>query len=219
MILKKINFTKKLLEFAKNKNKFKKIIHLSSAIIYDNENTSPVLENDKLYLNYSNYSFTKGMSEHYVNFYRETFGLPIIIFRLSNIYGPYQNVNDSPFLVPSKIVEALTKKEIVVYNLKPKRDWIYSEDAAEAIVRSLTADYSGILNLASGKGSSVDDIISEIAKQTNVPYSSLEKDTNGPLDFYCDISKIKKVLDWTPVTDIPEGIKKTVDYIKKNIKL
>ena len=209
-----VGFTKKVLEFASKQKNLKKFIHLSSIIIYDNQNIPPVKEEDRLFLNYTTYSFTKGVSEYYADFYRHKFGLPIIIFRLSNIYGPYQEFNNSPFLVPSKIVQAIEEKKIEVFNLTPKRDWIYSGDAAEAIVKSLDSKITGTYNLAGGKGLSVEDIISSIARHFDVSYTSLDKPTNGPLNLYCDISKIKKDLDWKPKTDLEEGIIKTIDYYR-----
>lgn len=210
-----IDFTKRMLDFARIQKKLKKFVHLSSAIIYDGTNTSPVTEDAKLFLHYTNYSFTKGVAEFYANHYRERWGVPIISFRLSNIYGPYQRFVDSPFLVPSKIVDALDGKNIEVFDLRPKRDWIYSEDAANAIVRSLDVSFNGVLNLASGKAISVEDVVGVIAKKLNVEYSSLNKKTTGPSHFYCDISKIKAVLDWHPVVNFEEGIIRTIEYIKQ----
>lgn len=213
-----ITFTKSLLKFAKTQQSLKKFIHLSSIIIYDNQNVSPVKEEDKLYLNYTTYSFTKGMSELYANFYKEKFNLPILIFRLSNIYGPFQDFNNSPFLVPSKIIEGLKENKITVFSLEPRRDWIYSKDAAQAIIKALDSDILGIYNLASGKGISVQEIISEISKELKVKYESLNKPTTGPTDFYCNISKIKKDLNWGPTTTLQNGIKETIEYIKNNQK-
>src|SRR3989339_607267 len=121
-----IDFTKKLLAFAGQQKDLKKFIYISSIILYANDNPSPIVEDSKLYLHYSNYGFTKGIAEYYVNHFREKFGLPATIFRLSNIYGPYQDFKDSPFLVPSKIMQAINKKKIEVFNLAPRRDWIYA---------------------------------------------------------------------------------------------
>jgi nucleoside-diphosphate-sugar epimerase len=211
-----IDFTKHLLEFAETLPQLKKVIHMSSIIIYDNTEKPPVGENAKLYLNYSNYSFTKGISEYYARYFLEKRNLPLVIFRLSNIYGPYQDFKNSPFLVPSKIVQALTEKKIEVFNLKPKRDWIYSEDAATAVVKALESECTGVYNLASGVGISVEEIIKEIASQLTVPYSSLDKPTTGPLDFYCDVEKIKADLDWSPRTSLKDGVAKTIKYIKES---
>lgn len=209
-----ITFTKDLLEFARKQARLKKFVHMSSTIIYDDSCTPPVSESSPLNFNYTTYSFTKGISEAYANFYREKFDLPVVIFRLSNIYGPYQDFNNSPFLVPSKIVEGLETGKITVFNLKPRRDWIYSGDAAKAVVKSLDSEIIGVYNLAGGRGYSVEEIVSVIAKELEVTYDSLDKPTTGPLDMYCDISKIKKDLDWSPGINLSDGLKITIDYIK-----
>lgn len=212
-----VDFTKKLLAFAVRQQGLKKIIYISSTILYANDNHSPITENGRLNLHYSNYGFTKGIAEYYVNHFREKFKLPATIFRLSNIYGPYQDFIDSPFLVPSKIMQAITEKKIEVFNLAPRRDWIYAEDAALAIVCALDVPCEGIYNLASGKAVSVEDIIKEIANELGASYSSLNKPTNGPQDMYCDISKITETLSWRPRTELADGIKKTIAYIKDNL--
>jgi|GEM_PF-829074 len=210
-----IEFTKKILDFACSQKKLKKIIHLSSIITYNNSEKPPVQETARQYLNYNTYSFTKGIAEHYANYYYENLKLPTIIFRLSNIYGPYQKIPNSPFLIPSKITQALNEGKIEVANVLPKRDWIYSEDAAEAIVKSLHADFTGILNLGSGSRASILEIMNILSDELNVPFFNRNLPTSGPLDFYCDISEIKKVLGWQPKTELREGLKKTIDYIKK----
>jgi len=213
-----VGFTKGLLNWSKTLPKLKKIVHLSSIIIYDNHNRPPVKEIDRLFLNYTNYSFTKGIADFYADFYRQKLDLPLITFRLSNIYGPHQQFQDSPFLVPSKIVEGLTEGKITVFNLQPKRDWIYAGDAAAAIVRSLDSDLIGIYNLASGKGISVEEIVAEIAEQLGVKYASLEKPTTGPTNFYCDISKLTNELGWRPTTALKEGLTTTIGDIRDRIR-
>jgi len=213
-----VEFTKKLLAFASTQKNLKKFVHISSIIIYSNTNPTPVSETAPLYLHYSNYAFTKGVAESYVNHYLEKFNLPVIIFRLSNIYGPYQAYENSPFLVPSKIMQGINEKKIEVFSLVPKRDWIYSEDAVSAIIASLKSTHTGIYNLGAGIGSSVEDIISIVAKELAVPYTTLDKPMTGPLDFYCDISKTMEAFSWKPTHTLEEGLKKTISYIQESKK-
>lgn len=212
-----IDFTRRLLSFTKTQNHLKKFIYISTIILYDSSNLAPVTEHGMLYLHHSTYGFTKGIAEYYVNHYREKFGLPAVIFRLSNIYGPYQNHINSPFLVPGKIIQAIKERRIEVFNLSPKRDWIYSKDAATAIVSALDAFATGIFNLGSGEGTSVEELIVEISKELNTPFTSLDKPVSGPSNFYCDISKTKEAFSWKPATRLHDGIKHTVDYFKKKI--
>ena len=208
-----VAFTKRLLDFGISK-KIKKFIHISSVAVYDAKDKSPVSEVDKVDFSRNTYSFTKGIAETYVEFYRKRFGLPAIVFRLSNIYGPYQSFRDSPFLVPNSITQALGGRNIEVMNLSVRRDWIYSQDAALAIHKALKSKFAGVLNLGSGKGIQIEDIIKEIANQTGVGYHSLNMELSGPAAFYCDISAIKKELRWRPKTGLSIGIKKTINYAK-----
>lgn len=213
-----IAFTKRIFQFASHQEKLKKIVHISSIILYDNINELPVKENGNLKLDWSNYSFTKGIAEKYAQYFSAKHSLPTIIFRLSNIYGPFQKISNSPFLVPSKIEQAIKQGAITVFNDKPKRDWIYAPDAADAIVKSLDSDFKGLLNLGCGQGISVGELIGEIAKQLNVEFKSENKPMTGPQNFYCDISEIKKAIGWKPVTDIGTGMAKTIEYYKNEIE-
>lgn len=215
----KINiiFTKKMLDVARRQTKLKKFIHMSSISIYGQDNVSPVAEDGMVNVDNDNtYSFTKVISGYYANFYLRKYRLPIIVFRLSNIYGPYQDFRNSPFLVASKIAQGVNEKQITVFSLKPRRDWIYSEDAAEAIAISLDTDATGVYNLASGYGLSVEEVVGEIAGQLGVAYHSLDKPMSGLMDFYCDITKIKKDIAWSPKTGLKEGIAKTIKHYKNN---
>lgn len=211
-----IGFTKKLLDFCRQQRRLKKLVHVSTVFVYDTNDKPPVTEHDPLFLHHSTYSFTKGISEFYVEHYRKKNGIPALSFRLSNIYGPYQPFTDSPFLVPSKIMQGLTEGEITVFDTTPRRDWLYVEDAAQAILLSLDSSLEGVVNLGSGKDASVDEIIGEIARQLDVPYRSLGKPATGPQNFYCDISLIKKSLNWHPQKNLADGIADTIAYIKKN---
>lgn len=213
-----INFTKKILDFARHQKDLKKFIYISTIILYDSSNQPPVKETGMLNINHTNYSFTKGIAEKYADFYEEKYNLPAVIFRLSNIYGPFQAFENSPFLVPGKIYQAVKDGKIEVFNLSPKRDWIFSKDAAEAICLTLDSRLQGVYNLASGEGTSVEQIILEISRKIKVEYSELGIKTNGPQNFYCDISKLVQELNWRPKTKLSEGIGQTISYIQERNK-
>ena len=212
-----VGFTRKLLAWAQGQTNLKKFVFMSTILAYDQHATLPVSEDAKLYPHYTNYSFTKSLAEQYVRHFEMHYGLPAIIFRLSNIYGPYQRAINSPFLIPSKIVQALEEGKIEIRSGKPKRDWIYSADAADAVVKSLDASFTGTLNLGSGIGTSVEELMRLIAAHLRVPYTSLDQPTTGPNNFYCDITRIQKELEWSPTTSLKEGILHTIDHIKEEL--
>ena len=86
--------------------------------------------------------------------------------------------------------------------LIPKSNFLFFKKSA--LSQKILADLPRVENL-------------EISKNLNVPISSLEKPVNGPLNFYCDVEKTKKVLEWEPKTSLEEGMKNTVEYIKNKL--
>lgn len=208
-----IDFTKKLMFFSLNQKNVRKLIYISSTILYDPDIPSPVKESSPISFFKGNYQFTKGVAENYVNFFQQKLNLPIIIFRLSNIYGPQQQIPNSPFLIPSKISQAINERRIDVLNTQSKKDWIYSEDAALAIISALDSDFNGILNLGSGKSFSIKNVIEIIAKNLNVKYYDKGLNSTKINDFYCDISKTKSMLKWKPTINLETGIKKILQSI------
>lgn len=165
-----VTFTKRVLEFAVSQINLKKLIHFSSIIIYDNENTPPVKETDSIKPLYGNYSFTKGLAETYVEYFSKRFDIASVILRFSNMYGPGQVFENSPFLIPEKIYQGLTEGKIVAQTPTPIRDWLYIDDAIEAIKKILLSDQVGVFNIASGEGISVGEVVKEIALQLSIPY-------------------------------------------------
>lgn len=213
-----IDLTFNLFNFLRNHKQLKKIIYLSSSIIYSEKNQNPIKENGTLNIFYNNYSFTKGMAEFWAEYFRKFYQLPILSFRLSNIYGPYQKYQKFPLLVPQIIYQALIDGEIAILNDKPVRDWIFAEDAASAIVLGLKSDYQGVMNLATGEGHSVGEIVEIVAKLTKAKIKILNQPTIGPSYQICDIGLIKRELKWRPRLKLAEGLKKTVDFYRQEIR-
>jgi len=209
-----VNFTKNILELAKKQKSLKKLIYISSVLVYGQSNAIQAKENATLNIFNNNYSFTKGIAEMYVQHYQLNENLPIIIFRASNIYGPGQKYIDSPFLIPSKIYQGITEKKISVLDASPKRDWLYIEDFTEAIIKSLKSKYNGILNIGGEKQISVEEVIYTLSKKLGVPVTYQQKSLNTKKTVYCNINRTKKILSWKPETDIEIGIEKTIKYIK-----
>lgn len=98
-----VSFTKNVLELCSRQASLKKFVHFSSIVLYDNSNPAPVPETAPLWPYYGNYSFTKGIAEEYVRFFTKKFDIPSVILRFSNLYGPGQKADNSPFLIPEMI--------------------------------------------------------------------------------------------------------------------
>ena len=209
-----INFmgTLAALNFCKKHNS--KFIFLSS-YLYGNSGNLPITENSEL-IPTNPYALSKKLSEDLCKFYSDNFKVKVVILRPFNVYGPGQNTD---FLIPSIISQAINLKFIKVRDLKPKRDYIYVEDLIIAIEKSTTIDLDFIImNIGTGLSYSVLDIINFIRNQVdkNIKIESLEIERKAEiLDSKADISKAKLVLNWTPKWSLEKGLEKLViDYNK-----
>ena len=202
--------TKKILNYL-SKRKIKKFISFSSILIYDvNKIKLPVDEKQDINPFVNDYVFSKYLSEEVVKFFYNK--VPSIIIRLSNVYGYTRLIR--PDFVPALIQRSLSDKEIKIWSDKPKRDFIYSEDASDAIIKLLDTDYTGILNLGTGTMSSCSEIVSIIEKLSGKKVISENKKVWGPMEFNSDITLLRKLTNWKPKHSLEEGLEKTYNIMK-----
>ena len=108
----------------------------------------------------------------------------------------------------------LNKDEVTIWNDKPKRDFIFTEDAADAILKLINTDYTGIINLRTGEMNSIKTITSEVKKLSGKDIRSLDKPVSGPMELSVDTTLTKKLIDWSPKFSLKEGLKKTYDIMR-----
>ena len=202
--------TKKILNYL-SKRKIKKFISFSSILLYDvNKIKLPVDEKQDINPFVNDYVFSKYLSEEVVKFFYNK--VPSIIIRLSNVYGYTRLIR--PDFVPALIRKSLLDKEIKIWSDKPKRDFIYSEDASDAIIKLLDTDYTGILNLGTGTMNSCSEIVSIIEKLSGKKVISEDKKVWGPMEFNSDITLLRKLTNWKPKHSLEEGLEKTYNIMK-----
>ena len=194
------------------KRKIKKFICFTTILLYDQKKmVLPVDESQPINPYINKYVFSKYLSEQIVNFFSNK--IPSIIVRLSNIYG-YTNLR-RPDLVPTIMQDIFLKDKVNIWSDKPKRDFIFTEDAADAVIKLLNCDYTGIINLGTGEMNSINKITKIIEGLSGKKIISEKKEVSGPLEFIADISKIKKIIGWSPKHDLESGLTKTYDIMKK----
>ena len=164
------------------------------------------------------YAASKAGAELLAHSYYETHGLPVIITRSSNNYGPYQFPEK---LIPLFITNILQGKKVPLYgdglNI---RDWIYVEDNCKAIARILEKGKLGdIYNIGGDNERSNIDITNALLSALGKDDSMIEyvEDRKGHDRRYAmDSSKIKNELGWEPETIFSVGIRKTIEWYKEN---
>ena len=189
----------------------KKFIHFSSVLIYDEKKlTLPINENSPIDPYKNRYVMSKYLGEELCKFYRNW--MPVINCRMSNLYGP------TP-LERFDLIHRLTHKlldegKAEIWSDKPSRDFIYTEDAAHAIVDLIHSDYDGTVVLGSGEMTSVRRVIDIMSEVSGCPITSLDKEVTGPNAFLTDLTTLQKYTDWVPRISIEEGIRRTFEFEK-----
>ena len=174
----------------------------------------------------SPYSASKTGSDHFVKAFHSSFGLPVIISRCSNNYGP----NHFPEkLIPLMIHNILNQKPLPVYGKGENvRDWLYVEDHASAIDVIFHKGRPGeVYNIGGNNEWKNIDLIVLLCqimdrKLNRVPGTSQKlisyvTDRQGhDLRYAIDSSKLQRELGWKPSIDFPNGLEKTVDWYLNN---
>ncbi|MGO4107625.1 dTDP-glucose 4,6-dehydratase [Paenibacillus sp. YAF4_2] len=166
----------------------------------------------------SPYSASKAGADLLVRAYHETFGLPALITRCSNNYGPYQFPEK---LIPLMIHNALQDKPLPVYGDGLQvRDWLYVEDHCHAIDLVLHQGTIGeVYNVGGSNERTNLHVVQTILKELGKPESLIHhvEDRLGHDRRYAiDASQIRNELGWEPKRSYEDGIKTTIEWYLQN---
>jgi len=207
--------TYNLLEYAR-RNDIEKYIQISTDEVYGSIEKGSFKEEDILDSS-SPYSASKAGADLLVKAYYKTYGLPVLITRSSNNFGPFQYPEK---LIPVLILNALHDKPLPIYGDGLNvRDWIYVLDNCEAI--DLVSRKGGIgetYNIGAGNEKMNIEIANLILEKLNKTKSLIKFVEDRPghdLRYSLNTEKINK-LGWKPKTSFEEGMKETVKWYVKN---
>ncbi|MDH7507817.1 MAG: dTDP-glucose 4,6-dehydratase [Methanomassiliicoccales archaeon] len=206
-----------LLEAAR-KQRVKRFIHISTDEVYGEAVTGPSKETDAL-MPKSPYAASKAGADRLVFSYYCTYGLPAIITRCTNNYGPFQYPEK---LIPLFITNAIENKPLPVYGTgKNTRDWIFVRDHCEAIDLLLHSNgFEGeVFNIGSGEEKSVLEIASVILDLLGKPKELITFVPDRPghvMRHAVDTRKIRDLTGWKPRYSFNDGIEETINWYRKN---
>jgi dTDP-glucose 4,6-dehydratase len=194
-------------------------VHISTDEVYGEIKEGQFFETTPLNPN-SPYSASKAAGDLFVRAYQHTYGLPAIVLRPSNNYGPWQYPEK---LIPVVISRAVDDKPVPVYAQGLNvREWLYVEDCAEAVFQVIEKGKAGeVYNVGSGQEKRNIDVVKTILSILGKPESLIEyvKDRPGhDFRYSLNADKIKKEIGWQPKTGFDEGIEKTVRWYLNNEK-
>lgn len=199
--------------------------HISTDEVYGSISTGYFTETTSLDPR-SPYSASKASSDHFVLAFSNTYGLPAIISRCSNNYGPYHFPEK---LIPLVINNIIQRKPLPVYGKGENvRDWLFVEDHAKAIDAIFHKGKSGeIYNIGGNNEWKNIDIVKLLIRivdkklgreeGTSTNLITFVKDRPGhDLRYAIDPGKVISETGWRPETSFEEGIEKTVDWYLNN---
>jgi dTDP-glucose 4,6-dehydratase len=166
----------------------------------------------------SPYSASKAAADLMCIAYYKTHGLPVMITRCTNNYGPYQFPEK---LIPLVISNALEDKAIPVYgDGLYRRDWIHVLDHCRALEAVLLKGRAGqVYNIAGGQEQPNIELIKLILKALRKPEGLITFVRDRPAHdrrYAIDCSRMKKELGWAPLFNIGQGMADTVDWYRNN---
>jgi dTDP-glucose 4,6-dehydratase len=168
----------------------------------------------------SPYAASKASADMMAKAFHHTYGLPVIITRCSNNYGPYQFPEK---LIPLMIINTLNNKKLPVYgDGMHVRDWIYVTDHNKAVELVFEEGNPGeVYNIGASTEMPNIKIVELILDYLGKGKDLIQyvKDRPGHDRRYAiDSSKIRNELNWKPEYSFEEAIRKTIDwYINNNI--
>ncbi|WP_295721830.1 NAD-dependent epimerase/dehydratase family protein [uncultured Methanobrevibacter sp.] len=213
-----LDTTLKLLVACKD-NDVKKIVFSSSAAIYGDNPNIPLKENEP-YIPLSPYACQKASCELYIKTFTESYGLNGVTLRYFNVFGPKQNIHSSyAAVIPNFINALLNDKQPVIYgDGNQTRDFIYVEDIVRANILACESDYNGVVNIASGKGLSVNELYNVICDvlDTDIKPKYLDARIGDIKHSIADVSNQKNINFTVDSKQFRNQLKKTIQWFRDN---
>ena len=196
--------------------KIERFVHMSTDEVYGSIEDGKADEEYKLEPN-SPYSASKAAADLLVRSFRVTHGHPAMVVRCTNNYGPYQYPEK---VIPLFVTNLLDGKTVPLYGAgKNRRDWIYVEDAARAVMLVLEKGKPGeIYNVGADQELSNIELTHRILKKLGKDESMIRNVKDRPghdLRYALNIEKLK-ALGFKPQWDFSKGLDATAAWYREN---
>ncbi|GBF36637.1 UDP-glucose 4-epimerase [Methanofervidicoccus abyssi] len=192
-----------------------KIVFASSVAVYGDPKYLPVdEEHPKEPL--SPYGLSKYCSEKYIELYGDLYGIDYTILRYSNVYGERQNPRGEAGVVCIFIESMLKGKTPTIFgDGYQTRDFVYVGDVAKSTIMALNWK-NKVVNIGTGRETSINHLYNIIADILNFKEKPVYSDPREG-EIYRMVVSIERALDlqWKPTVDLREGIRRTVEWMKK----
>ena len=204
----------------KYRERIKRFVHISSSEVYGTAQ-APVMDENHLLHPMSPYAAAKAGADRLVYAYWSTYGIPAVIVRPFNNFGPRQHLEK---LIPRFITSGLLDEPLMVHgDGKALRDWLHVEDHCQALDLILHHDIQvlagEVINLGSGRSIAIRDIAEIVCTKMKIPISKIQFIGDRPGQVFrhtASTEKAQRLLGWRSQIDFDEGLDRTIDWYKSN---
>jgi nucleoside-diphosphate-sugar epimerase len=198
-----------------------RVIQTSTSEVYGNAPEFPITERTPL-RGQSPYAASKIASDQLAYSFFCSFDLPVVVLRPFNTYGPRQS---SRAIIPTIISQALTRDEIRLGSLTPRRDLTFVSDTCEGFVKAAESDSAvgEVVQLGVGNDVSVGDlaelILRLLGKRLPVVTDEARVRPKGSEIDRLESSpeKAAKLLGWKPQVDLETGVAAVIEWMRSNV--
>jgi NAD dependent epimerase/dehydratase len=199
-----------------------RLVQTSTSEVYGSPETVPITEAHPLRAQ-SPYAATKVAGDKLAESYHCSFGLPVVVLRPFNTYGPRQSARA---VLPTILSQLLAgNKTIELGALWPRRDLMYVEDTVDGFIKAAESEAAvgQTVHLGTGRDVSVGDLaelamavtgqrahIVSKAERERPPVSEVRQLLSSP-------AAAKKLLGWAPTVSLEDGVRLTADWVKRNL--
>lgn len=214
-----LNGTMNLLEAGKAQS-IQQFVLASTSSVYGKTQNIPFIETDTADRPLAAYPASKRAAEMLAHTYHNLVDMNITVLRFFNVYGP----SGRPDMMPWRLMEATQNGELIkLFNGGDiHRDWTYIEDTVRGVIAALDKPLGyEVINLGCGAPISLTDFVEIIEEYSGQSINKVTVPTplSDPPITYCDNTKARELLDFTPDVDVKEGLYKTWEWFRQFKKL
>ena len=197
----------------------KRLVYAGSSSVYGNTATLPKHE-DMPTSPLSPYALQKLVAEQYAQLFTRLYGFETVTIRYFNVFGPRQDPSSPYSGVISLFATALLEgRQPVIYgDGEQTRDFTYVANVVDGVLRAAEApDASGhVINVATGSRISLNALLRTMNEIVGTSLQPIYQETRaGDVhDSQADITSAKKLLGYTPIVSLEEGLKKTLEWFR-----
>ena len=203
------------------RHEVERVLHTSTSEVYGSAQYIPIDEKHPL-VGQSPYSASKIAADKVAESFWLSFGTPVTTVRPFNTYGPRQSMRA---IIPTIVVQALSREELSLGSLFPMRDFTFVEDTARGFLKAALSErvIGEVINLGTSEAVSIGDLVDRVGRILGVDLrvrqeqQRVRPEKSEVNKLLSDNTKARKLADWEPRIDLDTGLRLVVDDIREHL--